>query len=71
MAFDKLPKGAKSQPTKYKLHIPDQDVEDFYQLLRLSKLAPETFESNSTDGKFGLNGAWLANAKAEWEKWDW
>jgi microsomal epoxide hydrolase len=70
-SFQTIPSEAKSLPRKFHVDIPDKDIKEFYQLLRLSKLAPETYENRQTDGNYGLNREWLINAKSEWENWDW
>ena len=69
--FAQLPKGAKDiEP--FSIDIPDQDIEDFKQLLKLSKVAPDTFENTQEDGRYGVTAKWLSEAKDYWlTTYDW
>jgi microsomal epoxide hydrolase len=70
-SFANLPKNARSAPTPFKVSISEEQLQEFQQLLHLSKIGPKTFESEQADGRFGITRDWLLNAKATWEKWDW
>ncbi|KAH7018706.1 Alpha/Beta hydrolase protein [Macrophomina phaseolina] len=73
-SYDTIPKGAKAQPTKYTVSIPDDKLQQMKQLITLSPIGPETWENlqESRDlNDFGISRKWLENAKAEWEKYDW
>lgn len=72
--YDIIPKGAKSQPSPYKVSVPEDRVVELKQLLRLSRIGPPTYENlhaKPLEGKFGLTREWLVNAKKEWETFDW
>jgi len=56
----------------FTLNIPEQDLSEWRQLLQLSKLAPETFETQQEDRRFGVTRKWLSEAKDHWlNKYDW
>ncbi|ETI25700.1 hypothetical protein G647_02474 [Cladophialophora carrionii CBS 160.54] len=73
--YDTIPQGANIQVDKFTLSIPDQELQDFKDLLRLSKLAPKTYENlhaNAKDGKFGVSHEWMSKAKDFWlNEYDW
>ena len=73
MPYHTIPKGATLKPKKYHLEIPQQDVDHFYQLLKLSTLAPKTYENTRSDPNlFGVSHDMMSKAKQEWEtKYDW
>ena len=72
--FDTIPKAAKSQPSRYRVHVSDQSLEELKQSLKFSKIGPPTYEKLHAEplkGKFGLTRQGLINAKKEWETFDW
>jgi pimeloyl-ACP methyl ester carboxylesterase len=75
-SFSDLPSGASLKPKPFKAHVSDQDLSDFKQLLKLSKIGPKTYENSIADVKdftsFGITRDWLAQTKQYWEtKYDW
>ncbi|KAF2636609.1 alpha/beta-hydrolase [Massarina eburnea CBS 473.64] len=73
MTYDKLPPSASLKPEKFALNVPQQDVDNFHQLLKLSPLAPETYENTQSDPNiFGVSYEDMKTAKTHWEtKYDW
>ena len=72
MAFDKLPSTATLKAQPFQAHVSDQELNDFKQLLKLSKIGPKTYENLKTDRYFGISRDWLTEAKKHWEtKFDW
>lgn len=72
MSFDTLPTKATLKPKPFKAHVSDQELDDFKQLVKLSKIGPKTYENLKTDRYFGISRDWLAEAKEYWEtKYDW
>ncbi|KAJ3542143.1 hypothetical protein NM208_g4252 [Fusarium decemcellulare] len=70
--YDTIPAGVQLQLERFQLRILEEKVDEFRQLLRLSKLAPKTYESLQPDGKFGITHDWISKAKEYWEnKYDW
>lgn len=55
-----------SSAKPFTLNIPDQDISDWRQLLKLSKLAPETWEGSQGDGRYGVTHKWLRETKDYW-----
>jgi len=71
-SYDRLPEGCQLQPSPFTLSVPEQDYSDFKDLLRLSKLAPKTYENLQNDYRFGVSHDWMSKAKEFWEKqFDW
>jgi microsomal epoxide hydrolase len=63
-----LPGSVKS----FRLNISEHDVQDWRQLLKLSKLAPESWEGSQEDGRYGVTRRWLLEAKDYWlNTYDW
>ncbi|SMR44107.1 unnamed protein product [Zymoseptoria tritici ST99CH_3D1] len=76
MAFADLSSQATLKPRPFKAQVSDEDLSDFKQLLRLSKIGPNTYENQSADVKdfthFGISRQWLSDAKQGWESsYDW
>ncbi len=70
--YDTIPLAAQLQPAKFTLSIPEQELSDFKTLLRLSKLAPHTYENFQTDGSFGVSHEWMSQTKEYWQsQYDW
>ncbi|OHE97717.1 epoxide hydrolase [Colletotrichum orchidophilum] len=70
-AFGNLPGGVLKAPEKFTLNVPDQSLDEFQQLLKLSKIGPETWYNKQEDGRFGVSRKWLITAKEAWLKFDW
>lgn len=70
--YDTIPAGAQIRVDKFNLSVPEQDLADFKDLLRLSKLAPRTYENLTTDGNMGVSHEWMTKAKEYWQTtYDW
>ncbi|KAJ7126248.1 Alpha/Beta hydrolase protein [Mycena epipterygia] len=69
--FTRLPAGATIRPEPFKVAIPQSDVDELATLLKLSKLAPATYENLHPDRKYGITTGWMEHAKKEWETFDW
>jgi len=70
--YDTVPETAQLRPQIYHLEVPDQDISDFKDLLRLSKLAPKTYENTQIENNYGVTHEWMAKAKEHWlTKYDW
>lgn len=66
--YDNIPKNATLVPSRFKVKIPEAQVKDLTDLLRLSKIGPRTYENLRDDRKFGITHQWLTEAKEYWEK---
>ena len=70
--YDVLPERAALKTQKFSVSIPENKLQEFNQLLRLSPLGPTTFENSQTDQRLGLSYEWMADAKSYWEtRFDW
>jgi hypothetical protein len=67
--FGRLPSNAASNIEAYNLHIPDSDVKQMLDLLKLSPVAGPIYENSLPDGdrRLGLRRDWLTEAKRVWE----
>lgn len=75
-SFGDLPASASIKPKPFKAHVSDEELSDFKQLLKLSKIGPKTYENSIADVKdftsYGVSRDWLAETKSYWEiKFDW
>ncbi|KAL7267882.1 hypothetical protein RUND412_009516 [Rhizina undulata] len=67
-----IPKNATLSLKPFKVQVPQVELEDLQTLLKVSRLAPATYENQQLDGKFGLSLEWVSKAKARWEGgFDW
>lgn len=72
--FGKLPANAASEIQAYELHVPDADIKQMQDLLRLSPVGAPIYENSlpNGDSKLGLRRDWLIEAKRVWEtEFDW
>ena len=70
--YDRLPARAKVALANFTVAIPDVELNDFKELLRLSRLGPKTYENLQKDGRFGVTYEWMSKAKSHWETtFDW
>lgn len=65
--FALVPQQSSLRVDKFHAAVPDSDISDFKQLLRLSRLAPQTYENLQDDRRFGVTRKWLSDAKQHWE----
>lgn len=73
VSYGTLPHDVQGKIEKFELHVEEQQVRDFKQLVRLSPVAKECYE-NRGEGHNGLGvtRAWMLEAKAYWEsEFDW
>lgn len=71
--YDNIPSRATVKVDKFKISISDEQISDLKTLLRLSPLAPETYENLHTDnGRYGVSYEWMKKAKDHWlNEYDW
>jgi microsomal epoxide hydrolase len=70
--YDTIPESARVRPDKFTLSISDEKLSHFKDLLRLSPLAPRTYENLQSEGKYGMTYDWMSKGKEYWEKqYDW
>ncbi|KAJ6157774.1 Isopenicillin N synthase [Penicillium chermesinum] len=61
-----LPATAKITPHPFKISVPKANLDDLEALIRLSKIAPHTYESSQTDARYGVTTDWLVAMKDQW-----
>ncbi|GAA87738.1 epoxide hydrolase [Aspergillus luchuensis IFO 4308] len=71
LAYSKVPSGTTVIPSPFQVHVSDEQIEELQLLVKLSKLAPPTYEGLQQDRKYGITNEWLANAKEAWKSLDW
>lgn len=74
MSWHSLPTKASLKPKPFEAHTSDEELNDFKQLLKLSRIGPKTYENQNSksDQYFGISRDWLEKAKSHWEtKYDW
>jgi microsomal epoxide hydrolase len=70
--FTNLPPSATIRPTPFKVSIPQSTLDELKSLIKLSKLAPPTYEGSQEDRKYGVTNKWVREAKEKWENdFDW
>ncbi|KAF2868816.1 epoxide hydrolase-like protein [Massariosphaeria phaeospora] len=56
----------------FTLNISDDQISEWSQLLKLSKIGPLTWEGKQADRRFGVTHNWLSSTKAYWlNTYDW
>lgn len=72
MAYNKVPASASLKPQPFTAHISDEELNDFKQAVKYSKIGPKTYENLKDDRSFGVSREWLTNAKQHWlTNYDW
>lgn len=67
-----VPQAASLRINNFEASVPESELSDFKQLLRLSKVGPKTYENTQRDRRYGMTHQWLTDAKQHWEYvYDW
>jgi microsomal epoxide hydrolase len=72
--FNQLPEDSSDLIKPWKVEIPQQDLDSLFALLKLTPLAPHTYENSLSkeERNLGLKHVWLLEAKKYWETaFDW
>ncbi|OOQ81806.1 epoxide hydrolase [Penicillium brasilianum] len=70
--FSILPATAKIIPKPFTVAIPKEKLTDMETLIRLSKLAPQTYENSQSDMRYGVTTDWLIDMKEQWlQSYNW
>lgn len=71
-AYDNVPRKATLQLSKFNAAVSEDELSEFKQLIKLSKIGPKTYENLQEDRRYGMTHSWLSDAKSYWEnKYDW
>ncbi|PYH97726.1 alpha/beta-hydrolase [Aspergillus ellipticus CBS 707.79] len=71
LEYSTIPAGAKVAPSPFQVHVSDEQIEELQLLVKLSKLAPPTYEGLQQDRRYGITNEWLATAKEAWKSFNW
>ncbi|GAD96563.1 hypothetical protein PVAR5_5221 [Paecilomyces variotii No. 5] len=72
LPFSTPPSSAKLSPTPFKAAIPGEKLAELETLVKLSKLAPATYENSQPDGRYGITTEWLVSLRDKWlNSFDW
>ncbi|KAI9826413.1 MAG: hypothetical protein M1819_007376 [Sarea resinae] len=66
--FSNVPAAAAINPSEFQVHVSDEQLSELETLVRLSKIAPTTYQNLQKDSNFGISKEWLIEAKVHWEK---
>jgi microsomal epoxide hydrolase len=70
--FNIIPKNIPGKPEPFALHVPEKDLSEFRELLKLSNVGPATWWNQHNDLRFGVSREWLNQAKETWlSTFDW
>lgn len=70
--FNTLPKGVTGKPEPLTLHVPETDLSEFRELVKLSKVGSSTWWNRQNDPQYGVSREWLIQAKEAWlNNFDW
>jgi microsomal epoxide hydrolase len=69
--YTQIPAKALKKPEPFKIEIPENEVQEFKELLKLSRIPQPTYETLQEDGRYGVSHKWMVDAKRVWEGFDW
>ncbi|KAJ8608708.1 hypothetical protein MRB53_039510 [Persea americana] len=70
--FAALPAGAASSIKPFKAEIPEEKLKLMKDLIKLSPIAPPNFENSKNGRYYGIDRAWIEQAKQAWlQDFDW
>jgi microsomal epoxide hydrolase len=70
--FSRIPSTARVTPSAFTASIPQEQLSDLRTLVKLSKIAPPTYENSQSDYRFGITSDWLVAIREKWiNDFDW
>ncbi|KAJ5768455.1 hypothetical protein N7533_001038 [Penicillium manginii] len=66
LLFNTLPATARVSPSPFKVAVDKSRLTELETLIRLSKLAPPTFENSQVDSPYGVTTHWLVAMRDQW-----
>ncbi|KAE8382861.1 Alpha/Beta hydrolase protein [Aspergillus bertholletiae] len=70
--FSQVPLTARVTPPAFQVSIPQEQLRDLHTLVKLSKMAPPTYENSRPDARFGTTSEWLVETRDKWmNDFDW
>lgn len=70
-AYRSIPRAALTQPTPFRISVPESQVQELKHSIASAKLAPETYENAQQDRKLGITRQWLKKAQSAWLEFSW
>ncbi|KAK8843497.1 hypothetical protein IAR55_007157 [Kwoniella newhampshirensis] len=72
MSYSTLPHKPTVPLEPFRIAIPEEDVMELKELLKLSRISKETYENTHAEARdgFGVSRDWLIKTKEEWLKFD-
>lgn len=71
-AFNILPSNTPGKPEPFDFHVSEEELVEFRDLLKLSKIGPATWWNQQKTPEFGVSLEWLSKAKETWlTSFDW
>ncbi|KAJ5161109.1 Isopenicillin N synthase [Penicillium capsulatum] len=64
--FSTLPATATGSPTPFEVSIPKTQLDELETLIKLSKIAPPTYENTQADRRYGVTRDWLTAMREQW-----
>ena len=76
MPFNTLPSNTSLKCERFKAHVSDQELQDFKDSLKYSRIGPKTYENQITNVKdfnsYGITRQWLSDTVETWRNnYDW
>ncbi|CAJ2510783.1 Uu.00g064080.m01.CDS01 [Anthostomella pinea] len=69
--FARLPAGVQTEPTPFRVSTAKDKIHELHEILKVSKVGKATYENEQQERDYGVTREWLANAKTQWEVFDW
>lgn len=70
--FNILPSNTPGKPEPFTFHVCEEELAEFRDLLKLSKIGPATWWNQQKTPEFGVSLEWLSKAKETWlTSFDW
>lgn len=66
LLFNTLPVTARVSPTPFQVAIHKSQLTELETLIKLSKLAPPTFENSQLESPYGVTTHWLVAMRDQW-----
>jgi microsomal epoxide hydrolase len=69
--FSTFSAAVRKAPKPFKVATPQDQIDDMIKLLKLLKLAPNTYDTSLESQQYGVTRKWMIEAKKEWENFNW
>lgn len=70
--FNTLPSNIPGKPEPFTFRVPEEELVEFRELLKLSKVGPSNWWNQQKNLQFGVSREWLTEAKETWlTSFDW